>query len=53
MSKITFLEFEKPIADLEERLEKLRLVQEDLGVDVSGEIGRLAKKNSGIDTKYL
>jgi len=44
MSKITFLEFEKPIADLEERLEKLRLVQEDLGVDVSGEIGRLAKK---------
>ena len=45
MSKITFLSFEKSIADLEEKLEKLRLIQEELAVDVSGEIDRLSKKS--------
>ena len=37
MSKTIFLSFEKPIADLEDKLEKLRLVQEDPAIDVSRE----------------
>jgi acetyl-CoA carboxylase carboxyl transferase subunit alpha len=45
MSKKIFLSFEKPIADLEDKLEKLRLVQEDPAIDVSREIDRLSKKS--------
>lgn len=40
-----FLEFEKPIAELEAKIEQLRHVGNDGGVDISGEIRRLESKN--------
>ncbi|NNM82724.1 MAG: acetyl-CoA carboxylase carboxyltransferase subunit alpha [Burkholderiales bacterium] len=43
--KITFLEFEQPIAELESKIEELRYVQDDSAVDISEEIARLQKKN--------
>ena len=43
--KTTFLDFEQPIAELEARVEELRFVQDDSAVDISEEIGRLAKKS--------
>jgi len=43
--KTTFLEFEQPIAELEQRIEELRFVQDDSAVDISEEIQRLAKKS--------
>src|SRR6185436_11468907 len=39
--KTTFLEFEQPIAELENRIEELRFVQDDSAVDISEEIQRL------------
>ena len=46
--KITFLEFEQPIAELESKIEELRYVQDDSAVDISEEIARLQKKNLGL-----
>jgi len=43
--KITFLDFEQPVADLEAKIEELRFVQDDSAVDISEEIGRLQKKS--------
>jgi acetyl-CoA carboxylase carboxyl transferase subunit alpha len=43
--KISFLDFEQPIADLEARIEELRFVQDDSAVDSSEESGRLSKKS--------
>lgn len=40
-----FLDFEQPIADLESKIEELRLVQSDSAVDISEEITRLKKKS--------
>ena len=40
-----FLDFEQPIADLESKIEELRLVQSDSAVDISEEISRLKKKS--------
>jgi acetyl-CoA carboxylase carboxyl transferase subunit alpha len=45
MAKTTFLEFEQPIAELEERIESLRFVQDDSAVDIADEIDRLQKKS--------
>ena len=45
MMKTTFLEFERPIAELEEKIAQLRFVQDDPAVDISGEIARLEKKS--------
>jgi len=42
--KITFLDFEQPVAELEEKIEQLRFVQEDSAVDISEEISRLEGK---------
>lgn len=44
MLRTAFLDFEKPIADLVEKIEQLRFVQDDPAVDISGEITRLEKK---------
>ena len=44
MSKKHFLEFEQPIAELEQRIEELRYVQDDSAVDISEEIERLARE---------
>ncbi|MBU0751132.1 MAG: acetyl-CoA carboxylase carboxyltransferase subunit alpha [Gammaproteobacteria bacterium] len=43
--KTTFLDFEAPIAELEEKIEKLRFVQDDSAVDISDEISRLETKS--------
>ncbi len=45
MDKTIFLDFEKPIADLEERIDQLRFVQEDSAVDISRELAQLSKKS--------
>jgi acetyl-CoA carboxylase carboxyl transferase subunit alpha len=42
--KTTFLDFEQPIAELEEKIEQLRFVQDDSAVDISEEISRLEGK---------
>jgi acetyl-CoA carboxylase carboxyl transferase subunit alpha len=46
--KTTFLEFEQPIAELEQRIEELRFVQDDSAVDISDEIQRLTKKSQAL-----
>ena len=43
--KTTFLDFEQPIAELEQKIEELRFVQDDSAVDISQEIERLSKKS--------
>jgi len=46
--KITFLEFEQPIAELEAKIDELRYVQDDPAVEISGEIQRLQKKSQAL-----
>ncbi|HEY7804269.1 MAG TPA: acetyl-CoA carboxylase carboxyltransferase subunit alpha [Orrella sp.] len=41
----TFLEFEQPLAELEQKVEQLRYVQADSAVDISEEITRLQQKS--------
>ncbi|ANQ84054.1 acetyl-CoA carboxylase carboxyltransferase subunit alpha [Azoarcus olearius] len=50
--KTTFLDFEQPIAELEEKIEQLRFVQDDSAVDISEEIARLEVKSQAL-TKDL
>ncbi|MGP1616010.1 MAG: acetyl-CoA carboxylase carboxyl transferase subunit alpha, partial [Pollutimonas bauzanensis] len=44
----TFLEFEQPLAELENKIEQLRFVQTDSAVDISEEVGRLQQKNQAL-----
>jgi acetyl-CoA carboxylase carboxyl transferase subunit alpha len=44
--KTSFLEFEQPIAELEQKIEELRFVQDDSALDISEEISRLQKKSN-------
>ena len=44
--KKTFLDFEAPIAELAEKIEQLRYVQNDSTVDISEEISRLQRKEN-------
>src|SRR5688572_18465646 len=46
--KTTFLDFEQPIAELENRIEELRYVQDDSALDISEEIERLSKKSQAL-----
>src|SRR5690606_40310557 len=46
--KTTFLDFERPVAELEEKIAQLRFVQDDPAVDLSGEIARLEKKSESL-----
>jgi acetyl-CoA carboxylase carboxyl transferase subunit alpha len=46
--KTTFLDFEQPIAELEEKIEQLRFVQDDSAVDISEEISRLEAKSQSL-----
>ena len=46
--KQTFLDFEKPIEELEARIEELRFTQDDSALDISEEIAKLAKKSQGL-----
>lgn len=41
----TYLEFEQPIAELEQKIEELRYVQADSAVDISDELNRLQQKS--------
>lgn len=50
--KISFLDFEQPIAELENKIEELRFVQEDSAVDIAEEIEQLEKKSLSL-TKEL
>jgi acetyl-CoA carboxylase carboxyl transferase subunit alpha len=43
--KVTFLDFEQSVSDLENKIEDLRYVQDDSAVDISDEISRLQKKS--------
>ena len=40
----TFLEFEKPIAELEGKIEELRHLQDDGGINIADEVARLQAK---------
>ena len=44
--KISFLDFEQPIAEVESTIEQLRFVQDDSAVDISEEISRVGVKVS-------
>ncbi len=46
--KVTFLDFENPIAELEDKIEQLRYVQDDSALDIADEIGRLSKKSEAL-----
>lgn len=46
--KISFLEFEKPIAELEAKIDQLRFVQDDSAVDISSEISRVEAKSRSL-----
>ncbi|HOX88708.1 MAG TPA: acetyl-CoA carboxylase carboxyltransferase subunit alpha [Burkholderiaceae bacterium] len=48
MPKTSFLDFEQPIAELEQKIEELRFVQDDSAVDISEEIERLQKKGESL-----
>ncbi|HBP31082.1 acetyl-CoA carboxylase carboxyltransferase subunit alpha [Advenella sp. FME57] len=46
--KFTFLEFEGPIAELEQKIEQLRHVSSDSAVDISEEITKLQQKSESL-----
>ena len=46
--KTTFLDFEQPIAELENKIEELRFMQDDSAVDISQEIIHLEKKSQDL-----
>jgi len=48
LSKTSFLEFEQPLAELEDKIEELRFVQDDSALDISEEIERLKKKSQAL-----
>jgi acetyl-CoA carboxylase carboxyl transferase subunit alpha len=43
--KVTFLDFEQSVSDLENKIEQLRYAQDDSAVDISTEINQLQKKS--------
>jgi len=49
---LTFLEFERPIAELEAQIDELRLVTDDSEINISDEIERLKKKSQAL-TKQI
>lgn len=49
--KLTFLDFEQPIAELETKIEELSEVQNDPALDISEEIERLRKKSLALTKK--
>ena len=46
--KISFLDFESPIAEMEDKIEQLRYVQDDSALDIADEISHLSKKSSAL-----
>ncbi|MEZ5654008.1 MAG: acetyl-CoA carboxylase carboxyltransferase subunit alpha [Burkholderiaceae bacterium] len=46
--KPTFLDFEQPIADLEQKIDALRFVNDDSAVDIADEIKKLREKSASL-----
>ncbi len=46
--KVSFLDFESSIAELEDKIEQLRYVQDDSALDIADEIERLSKKSEAL-----
>jgi acetyl-CoA carboxylase carboxyl transferase subunit alpha len=46
--KTAFLDFERPVAELEAKIEELRFAQDDSATDISDEIHRLQKKSAAL-----
>ncbi len=46
--KLTFLDFEQSVAELENKIEQLRYVQDDSALDISDEIDRLQQKSQAL-----
>lgn len=46
--KVSFLDFESSIAELEEKIEQLRFMQDDSALDIADEIARLSKKSEAL-----
>ncbi len=46
--KISFLDFESSIAELEEKIEQLRFMQDDSALDIADEIANLSKKSEAL-----
>ncbi len=46
--KITFLDFEQAVAELENKIEQLRTMQDDSALDISEEIGTLQQKSHAL-----
>src|SRR3990167_4294721 len=46
--KVSFLDFESPIAEMEDKIEQLRYVQDDSALDIMYEISRLSKKSAAL-----
>ena len=46
--KTTYLDFEQPVAELEQRIEELRFAQDDTASETSDEIDRLAKRSQAL-----
>jgi acetyl-CoA carboxylase carboxyl transferase subunit alpha len=50
---MNFLEFERPIAEMEAQIEELRLVGNDSEINISEEIERLKKKSKALTTQIF
>jgi acetyl-CoA carboxylase carboxyl transferase subunit alpha len=50
--KLAYLEFEQPIAELQEKIDELRAVHDGSAVDIADELKRLEKKSVDL-TKYI
>ena len=46
--KVTFLDFEQSVSDLETKIDQLRFAQDDSAVDISTEINQLQKKSQAL-----
>ncbi|HZW86688.1 MAG TPA: acetyl-CoA carboxylase carboxyltransferase subunit alpha [Gallionella sp.] len=46
--KISFLDFESPIAELEDKIDQLRYVQDDSAINITDEISLLSKKSEAL-----
>lgn len=46
--KITFLDFESSIAELDDKIEQLRVVQDDSTLDIADEISQLSRKSEAL-----
>ena len=50
---MNFLEFERPIAELEAQIDELRLVTDDSEININDEIERLKKKSETLTTQIF